>query len=313
MERLNLRNLDYEKVFNVMVESTALYVKESGLKCMVLGISGGIDSSVTACICHKVSERYDIPLIGISLPCSTNKEDEVSTANLIGKEFCDEFYEVNLQSLFMSAERTFNSIGLESTPISQGNIKARLRGNFLYNIAGIKKGIVMDTDNMTEHLLGFWTIAGGDESDFNPLGQLWKHEVYNLAEYIFNNVYKNSEGLKKSIELIPTDGNGVSNSDLEQIAPGYTYDDVDRVLYKWNQMDKKTQEKVYRMIQSGDFDYVASFTGIDSEDLDMIKNLFKRVRNSEYKRKQRPLIIDINNGNVCEKNGEIYKDYRNLV
>ena len=312
MGRLNLRNLDYEKVFNVMVESTALYIKENGLKCMVLGISGGIDSSVTACICHKVSEKYNIPLIGVSLPCSTNKEDEVSTASLIGKEFCDEFYEVNLQSLFENAECVFNSIGLESTPISQGNIKARLRGNFLYNIAGIKKGIVMDTDMVTENMLGFWTISG-DECDFNPIGELWKHEVYLLAEYIFNNVYKNSEGLKKSIELIPTDGNGVSNSDLEQIAPGYTYDDVDRVLYEWSQKDKNEQQKIYGMLQSGNFDFIATAAGMSDKFLVMLKNLLKRVMNSEFKRKQRPLIIDINNGNVCEKNGEIYKDYRNLV
>ena len=74
--------LNYEKVFNNIVNATCNYLITNRLKSMVLGISGGIDSSVTAAICKVVSQKANIPLIGVSLPCSTNGTDEVSSAQL---------------------------------------------------------------------------------------------------------------------------------------------------------------------------------------------------------------------------------------
>lgn len=70
-----MNNLDYSKVFEVLVKETANYVKVNNLKAMVLGISGGIDSTVVAAICHEVSKQTGIPLIGRSLPIK-NKSDE---------------------------------------------------------------------------------------------------------------------------------------------------------------------------------------------------------------------------------------------
>ena len=60
--------LNYEKVFNTLVDKTAEYLTKNNLKAMVLGISGGIDSTVVAAICHEVSKKTGIPLIGRSLP-----------------------------------------------------------------------------------------------------------------------------------------------------------------------------------------------------------------------------------------------------
>lgn len=63
-----MSELNYEHVFDVLVDKTAEYVTENNLKAMVLGISGGIDSTVVAAICHEVSKKTGIPLIGRSLP-----------------------------------------------------------------------------------------------------------------------------------------------------------------------------------------------------------------------------------------------------
>ena len=90
-----MKELNYEKVFNTLVEETANYVTSNGLKAMVLGISGGIDSTVVAAICHEVSKKTGIPLIGRSLPIK-NKEDEFDVSKLVGEAFCDEFKVFNL-------------------------------------------------------------------------------------------------------------------------------------------------------------------------------------------------------------------------
>ena len=261
------RELDYEKVFETLVNETAEYLKRNNLKAMVLGISGGIDSTVVAAICHEVSKRTGIPLIGRSLPIK-NKDEERSTACRVGEAFCTDFKTVYLQNSYncMLSDIAYGEERIEiddmyfenepevpnQTPIANGNIQARLRMIYLYNLASIHNGLVMSTDNQSEYQLGFWTIHG-DVGDFNPLQDLWKTEVYKLANYIINRITKEGarlardsddlvdmstainlkvdqiKAIKESMSLTPTDGLGISNSDLDQIG-AKSYEDVDRIL-----------------------------------------------------------------------------------
>lgn len=251
-----MSKLNYEHVFNTLVEETAKYILRNNLKAMVLGISGGIDSTVVAAICHEVSKKTGIPLIGRSLPIK-NKNDEFDVSKLVGEAFCDDFGVVNCETMYYEfrrfaeeSERILRSTPSDSSDsyyrleaIQCGNIQARLRMIYLYNLASIRKGLVMSTDNQTEYQLGFWTIHG-DVGDFDPIQGLWKTEVYGLAEWLADHYIQNVTELKEdvggtshkqayaitqSIALTPTDGLGISNSDLDQIG-AKSYYDVDRVL-----------------------------------------------------------------------------------
>lgn len=291
--------LNMESVVKNIVNGIAKYVDDNHLKCCVLGLSGGIDSTVTAALCKMAK----VPLIGVSLPCHTNEADEKSAAKLVGEEFCDSFKEVNLEYLF-TATKNFCDHSVseqESTPISQGNIKARLRMIALYDIASKSGGIVMDTDNLTENFLGFFTLKG-DECDFNPIGGLWKHEVYDLARYLKKNVFTESKALDASIALIPTDGNGVkAGGDLAQIAPNKTYDDVDDILYHWVGLDSRIKKDVLEK----DFEYGIFNDLCEKHGKETVKGVIMRSIKSEFKRKHLPLVIDIYRGYICEKNGDI--------
>lgn len=251
-----MKELNYERVFNILVKETSNYITRNRLNAMVLGISGGIDSTVVAAICHEVSKQTGIPLIGRSLPIK-NKEDEFDVSKLVGEAFCNDFKVVNLTDGYLAVynsiiggEENLISCGDDAeskyqTPIANGNIQARLRMIYLYNLASIHKGLVMSTDNQTEYQLGFWTIHG-DVGDFDPIQGLWKTEVYELAKWLIGYYYECGikkevdadgarkicdmcEAIKKSISLTPTDGLGISNSDLDQIG-AKSYYDVDRVL-----------------------------------------------------------------------------------
>ena len=283
--------LDYKEVFEAIVNVTSDYVTSCGLKSMVIGLSGGLDSTVCAAICSEVSKKTGAVLIGISLPCSTNKDDEKNSARLAGSEFCSKYDESNIQDVFTVLERTCHGISkIPSTPISQGNIKARLRMIMLYDIAAQNKGIVIDTDNLTEHYLGFFTV-NGDVADFNPIGNLWKTEVYGLAKYMFENIFKGSEALKAAIEITPTDGNGVSNSDLDQIMPGYTYSDVDNILMCWVPLNNSIKEMY---IKQGFNQKGTVFSKlVDKYGEDNVKRVIMRSVNSEFKRYPHPIPIDI--------------------
>lgn len=291
--------LDYKNVYNFLVDGIKSYCEKNNIKTLVLGISGGIDSTVVAALCKS----SNIPLIGISMPCSTNGSDEISSATLAGNEFCTTFEEINLEGVYETVEDFCRGTlhNIDATPISRGNIKARLRMITLYDIASRMGGIVVDTDNLTEHFLGFWTLHG-DDGDFNPIGCLWKHEVYGLAKWMKENIYKESKALDAAIEIIPTDGNGVkAGGDLAQIAPGKTYDDVDEILHAWVGLDDRIKSSVIaEYFNHGVFKALCEKHGKDT-----VEAVVMRSVRSEFKRKQRPFVIDVYNGNILEKNGSL--------
>ena len=323
-----MSELNYEHVFNVLVDKTAEYVTSNNLKVMVLGISGGIDSTVVAAICHEVSKKTGIPLIGRSLPIK-NKEDEFSVSELVGEAFCDEFkvfnlsnsYKASLFDLCADAGLIKDCKGYDwywvsdleeltgRTPIANGNLQARCRMKHLYDIASIRKGLVMSTDNQTEYQLGFWTIHG-DVGDFDPIQDLWKTEVYGLANYLrdrykskaleaLHNDYKEtcdkyramSYAVYSSCKLIPTDGLGISNSDLEQIG-AKSYDEVDDILSRYipfKEYRQKHGEPLHPHDEMAESDCWSQLCARHGEDV--VNKVWSRHLASEFKRKKAPIYI----------------------
>lgn len=289
-----MEKLNYEKVFCTLVDKTREYIQNNNLSAMVLGISGGIDSTVVAAICHEVSKQTGIPLIGRSLPIK-NKNDEFSTSKLVGEAFCDNFEVTNLYEVFnkfLTLVDGDNLVSLKRTPIADGNIQARLRMIYLYNLASIHKGLVLSTDNQTEYQLGFWTIHG-DVGDFNPLFGLWKTEVYEIAKWIevmYGTMaegadeamdmddYLNKElAIYKSIALTPTDGLGISNSDLDQIG-AKSYAEVDDILQTMLLYKNPEREK---------WDILYNKYGEE-----VVNKVWNRHLASEFKRKNLPIVIE---------------------
>lgn len=315
-----MKNLNYEKVFNTLVEETKKYLLDNNLKAMILGISGGIDSTVTAAICYEVSKQTGIPLIGRSLPIK-NKEDEFYVSKLVGGAFCSDFTVYNLKNSYKAVllDACIDSKNATSacsyyldeleempsrTPIANGNLQARCRMQHLYDLASINNGLVMSTDNQTEYQLGFWTIHG-DVGDFDPLQDLWKTEVYGLAEWL-SNYYKNKlstitsaeeklkyckmyEAINESIDLTPTDGLGISNSDLEQIG-AKSYEEVDKILQDflaYNELFPQYTKKI-------NVDSYLEYNALYDISPEVIKKVLDRHLKSEFKREKAPIYVERN-------------------
>lgn len=305
-----MNELDYEVVFKFLVDELEDYLLNNNLKAMVLGISGGIDSTVVAAICHEVSKRTGIPLIGRSLPIK-NKNDEFSVSKLVGEAFCDDFKVYPLQRSYQAAlldacmdagdANASNSYFLDEleempsrTPIANGNLQARCRMQHLYDIASLRKGLVMSTDNQTEYQLGFWTIHG-DVGDYDPIQDLWKTEVYKLAEYLFykydaevrlgNGHYVPSDlsakmsAIKASIALTPTDGLGISNSDLDQIG-AKSYAEIDDILRHLIPVKLNTNAFMLHSVE------LAKLYGEE-----VVNKVWDRHVASEFKRKKAPIYV----------------------
>lgn len=304
---------DPEKLFEHLVNCVENYLLDNGLSSMVLGISGGIDSTLVALICNSVVKKNPrLKLFGVSMPTRTNQNDEIDSADLVGQSLCT-VYEVRpIQAIF---DNFINKMTVpeEQSKLANGNIKARLRMIYLYNVAGLNNGIVMSTGNLTETLTGFWTLHG-DEGDLGPIETLYKHEVYELCEWLVQKIqseqeiYKKQENygevqrltlieeaIKASMKLTPTDGNGVmSGGDLAQIAPGYTYTDVDDVLKTIVSLGKTDLKLDQYMSILREEDIIQKYGE------NMVRGVTSRFIRSNYKRKHRPLIIT--EDGLCENN-----------
>ena len=307
-EIIRTNKLDYAQVWEKTVTALSNYLEKFKLESMILGISGGIDSTVVAAIGREVYKRTGKKLIGLSLMTFTNEADEDYAASLVGSEFCTEYVKCSIETEYKDFKNMCEHINGEGTKISNGNIKARMRMMILYDAASINHGIVLDTDNFSEHELGYFSLHG-DEGDLSIMG-LWKHEVYEFAHWIKDNIYPGSQALVKSISLNPTDGNGVAaGGDMGQIAPGCTYNDVDDILFRfiskiepyWNEISSgMTQNlrteatKAYQRLQNLNEQYGAN----------IVEGVIKRHINSQFKRWHRPLFIDPESGEILQNDGE---------
>lgn len=266
-------DIDYAKALDYFIRHAGNYFKAHRLHAAVLGISGGIDSTVVAYIMHRTagklrSEGWDFTFVGISMPTETTAGQEFDNSNMVGRAFCD-----NFSVLDIGAEARAIAIpeaGHSTDPLMQrkraGNIKSRLRMIHLYDLAKAWGGLVVGTDNYTEYHLGYSTIGGDALFDYCPIQALWKTEIYGLAEHFLS--VEKAEGhedavraLQASIDIAPQAGLGISTNDCEEIgAPDYFV--IDRILYN----------HVHNLPQDEDLapEVIRSVTGLYD------RNLFKK-------------------------------------
>lgn len=236
--------MDYNIALKNIRTELSFYIQDNNIQALVLGVSGGVDSALVAVIAKPVCDALKIPLIGRSITIESNTREEKNRAFEIGDTFCSNFDEVDHTSLYEPISLAFNGLGpagdrdgFDDYKIRNGNIKARLRMMYLYDIASKNKGLVLSTDNWTEYLLGFWTLHG-DVGDYGMIQELWKTEVYDMSEWLIVNELSTHEGncLRKCIDGVATDGLGITNSDLDQILPEFKgtsrdgYKEVDDIL-----------------------------------------------------------------------------------
>jgi nicotinamide-nucleotide amidase len=205
-----------ETINTAIVRTTSDYREKTGRGRVVLGMSGGVDSALTAAIFKAAG--FDV--VGVTMPIH---QDPVETQR--GREACSalqiEHRHVDLSELYNQAVAAQAPLdpalrtddGDKSVRIRRGNVRARLRMITLYNLAAELGGIVASTDNYSELGAGFWTLHG-DVGDFCPIQALLKSwEVPYLAR--LNGVPESTVRAK------PTDGLGIDAGDEAQLGCSY--------------------------------------------------------------------------------------------
>lgn len=216
------------------------YFTQHSLHYAVFGKSEGLDSSVIAGL---LSGLPGIQPVGVLMPCESKPEVET-----IAREVLEHFHipalRVDLTSAYHTVRELYTAqTGIETQlkelvaslgdaeagqrftargPFALGNIKVRLRMITLYHIAQLLGGVVMSTDNYSEYWMGFWTLCG-DVGDIAPIQQIFKgSELYTIAKVL---------GVPaSSLNAVPSDGLGVTESGYDQDQLGLPYPELDRVI-----------------------------------------------------------------------------------
>jgi NAD+ synthase len=198
------------------------------IKSLVVGVSGGVDSSVVSTLCALTGRET----IALSMPIKQQKNQHdlsISHGNWLVKKFNNvKLNTINLENIFKEFEKGMNQFKSEH---GFANSRARLRMTTLYQVAAANNGIVVGTGNKVEDFgVGFYTKYGDGGVDISPIADCTKTQVWELGKYL---------GIdNKIIEAEPTDGLwDDARTDIEQL--GMSYQDLEKAMLDSNDTNYK--------------------------------------------------------------------------
>ena len=238
------------------------YVSKNNFEKVLVGLSGGIDSALTATIAVD-SLGYD-NVVGVALPSKYNTEESLVDARLLAENLDIEFKVIEIEEIVNIFRNTLKeSVNDELGPITDENIQSRVRGNILMALSNQTGAMVVSTGNKSEMAVGYSTLYGDLAGGFALLKDLYKTEVYNLANFrnsISSVIPQNTIDKEPSAELRP------DQFDKDSLPE---YELLDEILRMYIEEDSSSEKIISK--------------GIDEN---IVYDVLSKVDRNEYKRKQ---------------------------
>ena len=216
--------MDMLSVKNNLVHFIRTEVNTTGFNKCILGISGGVDSALVAFLAAEALGNSNVT--GVLMPYKTSSHESTVDAMLVVNQLGIKYEKVDISPMVDA----YLTIDPAMDNIRRGNIMARQRMIVLYDLSARERALVIGTSNKTEILLGYGTLFGDTACAINPVGDLYKTQVWQLAEAM---------GVpKRIIEKKPTADLWVGQTDEEEL--GFQYNHVDQLLHQM--IDKRLND-----------------------------------------------------------------------
>ena len=255
---------EVENIFSALVLGTQDYVSKNGFSKAVLGLSGGIDSALTAVIASKALGAKNVT--GVLMPSPHSSEGSVQDSLSLAKNLGIETLILPIEKAMKAYDQILGKVfkGTDSD-LAEENIQARIRGNLLMALSNKKGWMVLATGNKSEFSVGYCTLYGDMAGGFAVIKDVPKIWVYKISHWVNSKKEIIPESIltkAPSAELRP------DQKDTDTLPP---YDLLDPILLKYIEEDKSVGK--------------IKVSGLSTADIKRVANL---VDASEYKRRQGP-------------------------
>ena len=260
-----------EEVFEALVLGTRDYVRKNGFKRVVIGLSGGIDSSLVAAIAVQALGRENVA--GVGMPSAYSSTGTRRDAQRLAKQLGIEFLTIPITPLLRAYNRALSPVfkGLKED-VTEENIQARIRGNLLMALSNKFGWLVLTTGNKSEYSVGYTTLYGDMAGGFAVIKDVPKMRVYDLARHV--NARAGRPVIPETVfTRAPSAELRPNQTDQDTLPP---YDELDRILEGYVEEDLGVNDLIAR--------------GFAAE---TVRRVVSMVDANEYKRRQAPIGVKI--------------------
>ncbi|HKL08928.1 MAG TPA: NAD+ synthase [Bacteroidales bacterium] len=257
------------KIYDALELGIKDYFRKLNFTTATLGLSGGIDSAVTLILATRALGADNIRVL--LLPSKFSSEHSIIDAIKLAENLGVQYDIINIQHIVDIFDESLQPIfkGLKSD-VTEENIQARIRGTILMALSNKFGNILLNTSNKSEAAVGYGTLYGDMNGGLSVLGDIYKTDVYKLAQFINREeeiIPENTISKPPSAELRPDQKDSDSLPD---------YDILDKILFEYIELQKPLED----ILENG-------------YEKNMIESILKLVDSNEYKRYQSPPILRI--------------------
>jgi NAD+ synthase (glutamine-hydrolysing) len=254
------------EIYTALVLGTGDYIRKNGFKTVLIGLSGGIDSALTAAVAVDALGKKGV--VGVTMPSQYSSRESIEDSELLAKNLGIRLLTIPITAIFQSYLKTLSPSfkGLKRD-VTEENIQARIRGNILMALSNKLGWIVLTTGNKSEMSVGYCTLYGDMAGGYAVLKDVPKTMVYELTK--FRNRREGRDIIPRRVFTKPPSAELRPNQKDEDSLPPYPV--LDPILQAYVEEDKGLEE-------------IAKMGFKDN----LIKEVIKMVDRNEYKRRQSP-------------------------
>lgn len=268
------------EVFHALSLGIRDYVRKTGHDRVIIGLSGGIDSALTAALAARAMgpENVTCVLLPSRFSSAGAVEDALALAGAIGIE---DVHTIPIESVHAAFETTLDAaLGPARAGVVDENVQARVRGTLLMALSNAQpRTLLLATGNKSELAMGYTTLYGDMCGGLSPLGDLLKTQVYELSRWI--NAHHHECGFGKP----PIPDASIAKPPSAELRPNQTDQDT---LPPYEKLDEIIRRYVDH---EEDAESIIAATGFDAK---LVRSVARQIDSSEYKRKQAAIILKVN-------------------